>query len=103
MDEYGLSRLQLRHVHQRLPRGQRAHRYRRSFRETQRRGLRSDLFFGDGNVLRPAAAKSRVTINRVTRFEFCNFYSRFLNDPGDVVPWNQWQVRSEFSSEFTAE
>ena len=88
VNENGLPRAELRHIDQRLPRSQGAHRHRRGVGKTQRRGLRSYFAFGDGDVIRPAAAKSWVAINRVARFELCDFCSCFLNDPGDVVARN---------------
>ena len=88
VNENGLSRLQFRHVYERLPRSQGTHGYRRCFHEVERLGLYCNFPLLDGDVISPAAAESWVTVNRVAHFEFRHVCSRFLYDSGDFVTRN---------------
>ena len=103
MDENCLSGLEFRHVHKRLPRSQRAHRYSRGFHEVERLWFRSNFPFFDGHVIRPTTAESRITVNRVAYFELGNVRPRFLDNRSDVVARNQRQMGAELLRVFPAE
>ena len=89
MDENGLSLVQVRHVNERLPRGQCAHRHRRGFSKGKRLRFRSDFPFLDGDVFGPAAAECRITVDGVASFKACHVRASFFHDPGDLVARNQ--------------
>ena len=103
MDENCLSGLEFRHVHKRLPRSQRAHRYSRGFHEVERLWFRSNFPFFDSHVIRPTTAESRITVNRVAYFELGNVRPRFLDNRSDVVARNQRQMGAELLRVFPAE
>src|SRR4029077_21023974 len=102
-NETVLSRLLFRHVSERLPRSQSAHRHRRGVYKVQSLGLCCNFPLLDSDELGPATSESRIAINRIAHFEFRDVCSRFLYDSGDFVTRNQWQVRAEFARIFPAE
>ena len=103
MNENGLSRLQLRRVRHRLPRGQGAHRHRCGFGKVKRFRFRGYFPLLDRDVLGPATSEGRVTINCITRFKVCHFRASFLHDAGDVVTRNQRQMGPELPSVLATE
>ena len=94
---------EFRHVHQRLPGGQRAHRDRCGFYKVERFWFRSHFPFLDRDVIRPTAAKRWVAIDRVAHFELPNVRADFLDDTSDVVSRNQRQMGAEFLRVFPVE
>src|SRR5437667_5273022 len=103
VDQNGLSRLQLRYVHQRLPCSQSAHRYRRGFDKVQRLGFRGHFPFLDRDVICPAATERWITVNRIAHLELGDVCAGFFYDAGDLVAGDEWQMRAEFLCVFTAE
>ncbi len=69
----------------------------------KRFGFCSDFPFFDCDVIRPTAAESWITVNRVAYFELGDVRARFFHDASDVVTRNQRQMRAEFLSVFAAE
>src|SRR2546429_4718463 len=84
MDEDSLPGLQLRRVHQRLPRGQGAHWDRRGFGKAE--GLRFRGYFPllDRDELRPSTAARWLTVNCIACFEGCDLGADFFHHAGDV-------------------
>src|SRR5262249_7270318 len=103
VDQNCLARLKFRHIDYRLPRRQRSHWNGGGLYKVERPGFRSDFPFFYRHVIRPAAAESWITVNRVAYFEFRDVCPRLLHNASDVVARNQRQMRSEFLGVFPAQ
>src|SRR5436309_15662019 len=103
MDENRLSRLELCYVEQCLPRGQSAHWYRSCFNKVEGPGLRRYLPLPDGDVIRPPAAESWITVNSLAYYKFCDVRAHLLDDSVNFIARDQSQVGAEFAPVSPAE
>src|SRR6185437_6288272 len=80
-----------------------SHWHRSGFHKVERLRFRTDLRFFDCDVVRPAAAESWITVNRVAHFEPGDVRTRLFHDACDVVSRNQRQMSAEFPRILPAE